>query len=60
MAITLFTVFAVMGIMTLIRPNPSPQLLPARMERDKRIDPVAAAAALVVLSATAVFYAVFW
>ena len=60
MAITLFTVFAVMGIMTLIRPNPSPQLLPARMEIDKRIDPVAAAAALVVLSATAVFYAVFW
>lgn len=60
MAITLFAVFAVMGAMTLIRPNPNPVVLPVRMEIGQRVDPIAAAAALVVLICIGVFYAVFW
>lgn len=60
MAITLFAVFAVMGIMTLIWPNPRPVVLPVRMEIEQRVDPVAAAAAVVVLVCIGVFYAVFW
>lgn len=60
MAITLFAVFAVMGIMTLIRPNPRPVVLPVRMEIERRVDPVAAAAAVVVLVCIVAFYAAFW
>lgn len=60
MAITLFAVLAVMGSMTLLRPNPNPVALPVRMQLDRRIDPVAAAAALVVLICIAIFYFIFW
>lgn len=60
MAITLFTVFVVMGVMTLVRPNPAPVALPVRMEIDRRIDPVVAAAALAVAAAIVLFYVIFW
>lgn len=60
MAITLFAVFVILGIMTLLRPNPDPKPLPVRMEIEKRIDPIVAGAAAVVLGAIAVFYIVFW
>lgn len=60
MAITLFVVFLVMGVLTLIFPNPAPRPLPVRMEVNRRIDPVAAAAATAVLTAIAAFYWYFW
>ncbi len=60
MAITLFAVFTIMGIMTLVRPNPAPRPLPVRMKIERRADPVVMVAAMMVLIAIMAFYWVFW
>lgn len=60
MAVTFGVVIGVMILMTALRPNPAPKILPIREDLSLRADPVVLTAAVAVLCAIALFYAVFW
>jgi SSS family solute:Na+ symporter len=60
MALTFAVVIAVMGAMTLLRPDPNPRPMPRRLDIDTRPSPAVAAAGGLVIAAIAVFYIVFW
>jgi len=53
-------IFAVMAIITLVRPLKEPRLLPVREEMDVRTDPVVKIAGGAVIAGVVLFFIIFW
>lgn len=60
MAITFAVIIVLMALLTLVFPNSAPKKLPEREEMKQPTSPLVIAAGVVVLSAIAAFYYMFW